>query len=130
MVYGFKDGSTLQQELTAWLALYQSSPLPAAGVTLVPVQGNHESQAKSGSTKLAYVDAETTWVSVMGSYIKGSNGPPAGGPDALQTDQSKLTYSFDYAGTHFVILNTDPVGMDWQVPAKWITTCPSAGAQG
>jgi hypothetical protein len=122
MVYGFKNGPTLQRELKAWLALYEASPLRAAGVTLVPIQGNHESQAKSGGSKLAYPDAETTWVNVMGPYIKGSNGPHAGGPDGLQTDQSKLTYSFDYAGTHFVILNTDPVGMDWQVPAKWVAT--------
>jgi hypothetical protein len=120
MVYGFTNETDLAVQLQAWLALYDASPLAAAGVELVPLPGNHESQAKSGTTKLAYPAAETTWVSVMGARIKGQNGPAAGGPDALQTDQSKLTYSFDYAGTHFVMLNTDPVGDDWHAPAKWV----------
>ncbi|MDB5216186.1 MAG: hypothetical protein JWO86_4113 [Myxococcaceae bacterium] len=133
MVYGFTNGADLATQLQGWLALYAASPLPAAGVTLVPVQGNHESQAKSGKNKLAYVDAETTWVTVMGPHIQGANGPKAGGADALATDQSKLTYSFDYAGTHFVILNTDPVGKDWQVPAQWaaadLAAAHAAGAK-
>ena len=122
MVYGYKDGPTLKTELEAWLAIYQASALPAKGVKLVPIPGNHEAQHKAGSSKLAYSDAETTWVNVMSSYIQGSNGPPAGGPDGLATDQSKLSYSFDYAGTHFVVLDTDPVGMDWQVPAQWVAS--------
>ncbi len=133
MVYGFTDGPTLATQLQAWLALYAASPLPGAGVTLVPIQGNHESQAKSGKTKLAYVEAETSWVTVMGPHIQGSNGPKAGGPDALATDQSKLTYSFDYAGTHFVVLNTDPVGQDWRVPTAWaaadLAAAHAAGAK-
>lgn len=122
MVYGYTNGAALTTQLQAWLALYAASPLPAAGVLLVPLQGNHESQAKSGGTKLAYVEAETSWVSVMGPHIQGSNGPKAGGADGLATDQSKLTYSFDHAGTHFVVLNTDPVGKDWQVPAQWVAS--------
>jgi len=131
MVYGYKDATILQSELQAWLALYLASPLPALGVELVPLPGNHEVQAKSGSTKLAYAAAETMWTSVMASYIRGANGPAAGGPDGLQTDQSKLSYSFDYAGTHFVVLNTDPVGADWTVPAKWVATdVATAHAQG
>ena len=126
MVYGYKDGPTLKTELEAWLAVYQASALAANGVKLVPIPGNHESQQKIGSSKLAYFDAETTWVNVMSSYIQGANGPPAGGPDGLATDQSKLSYSFDYAGTHFVVLDTDPVGMDWQVPAQWVASDVSA----
>ncbi len=122
MVYGYADGPTLEAELTAWLALYRASPLPAAGVTLVPIPGNHESQNKTKGVKLAYVDAETTWVKVMAPYIRGANGPGPGGPDGLTTDQSKLTYSFDHQGTHFVVLDTDPVGMDSQVPAAWVAS--------
>jgi hypothetical protein len=56
----------------------------------------------------------------MAPFIRGANGPPAGGPDALATAQTQLTYSFDHRGTHFVVLNTDPVGKDWQVPAAWV----------
>ncbi len=122
MVYGYKDASVLAPELQAWIALYEASPLPALGVELVAIPGNHEMQSKKNGVKLAYPDAETTWVSVMAPYIKGANGPHAGGLDMLQTDQSKLTYSFDFGDTHFVILNTDPVGADWQVPVKWISS--------
>lgn len=133
MVYGYADGPTLEAELTAWLSLYQASPLPAAGVALVPVPGNHESQKKKGSQKVAYVDAETTWVKVMAPYIRGSNGPGVGGADGLATDQSKLSYSFDHLGTHFVVLDTDPVGRDSQVPAAWVAAdvaaARSAGAK-
>lgn len=126
MVYGYQDATALQPELTAWLAHYAASPLPAAGVELVPIPGNHEMQSKSGSVKLAYVEAETTWVTVMASKIRGSNGPAAGGPDHMHTDQSKLTYSFDYQGTHFIVLDTDPVGGDGSAPAKWIASDAAA----
>ena len=57
---------------------------------------------------------------VLDPYIAGSNGPGPGGPDELTTDQSRLTYSFDYRGTHFLMLNTDPVDRDWRVPTRWI----------
>lgn len=38
----------------------------------------------------------------------------------LATDQSKLTYSFDFHGSHFVVVNTDPVGNDGHAPANWL----------
>lgn len=57
----------------------------------------------------------------MAPYLKyAGNEPHAGGKDNLKTDQSKLTHSFDYKGTHFVVLNTDPVSRDWSVPKAWI----------
>jgi hypothetical protein len=64
--------------------------------------------------------AEAVWLDVMAPYIAGDNGPKAGGPDQLQTDQSRLTYSFNFRDTHFVILNTDPVGAAATVPVHWI----------
>ncbi|GAC1352046.1 MAG: hypothetical protein NVSMB1_11030 [Polyangiales bacterium] len=133
MVLGYSDEAALEVELKAWVALYNASPLPSLGVELVAIPGNHEMQAKVGSSKLAYLAAETTWVKVMGPYIKASNGPKAAGLDALMTDQSRLTYSFDYQTSHFVILNTDPVGKDWQVPVQWVsndvTLAHAAGAK-
>ncbi|MDB4956080.1 MAG: hypothetical protein JWO36_3649 [Myxococcales bacterium] len=126
MVYGYKDAATLQPELAAWLAHYDASPLAAAGVELVPVPGNHEMQTKQNGLKYAYPEAEATWVAVMGSRIRGSNGPAAGGADQLQTDQARLDYSFDFSGTHFVVLDTDPVGADGSVPTTWVTADVSA----
>ena len=80
--------------------------------------GNHETD---NLAKVAYAPGERTWLRDMAAYItRGGNGPTAGGADALQTDQSKLTYSFDFKDAHFVTLNTDPVGDDWHVPVYWV----------
>jgi hypothetical protein len=58
---------------------------------------------------------------VMEAYTgRGGNGPQPGEEDGLSTDQSRLTYSFNYRGTHFLILDTDPVDRDWRVPVRWI----------
>jgi hypothetical protein len=121
MVFGYTNDSTaLDRELKGWVALYQASPLPAAGVELVAIPGNHETQNLS---KVAVASAERTWLRDMTAYIaRGGNGPTAGGADGLQTDQSKLTYSFDFKDAHFVTLNTDPVGKDWHVPTAWVAS--------
>lgn len=68
--------------------------------------------------------AEATCLNVMGPYIApfAGNGPKAGGADGLATDQSSLSYSFDYRGSHFVLLASDPAGRDWSLPTKWIAS--------
>jgi hypothetical protein len=137
--------AALDAELSAWLALYNASSLKAAGITLVPIPGNHEVQSKIGSAKTAFAAAESIWLTRMGSFIPSGikNGPPAGTPllgadasaDAatLATDQSQLTYSFDDGATHFVIVDTDPVGEDFNVPSAWvaqdIATAKAGGAK-
>jgi len=45
---------------------------------------------------------------------------PPGLTDGLTTDQNKLSYSFDFKGSHFAVINTDPVGMDAHAPANWL----------
>ncbi len=118
MIIGYQmDSTKLAAELSAWRSLYESSPAAKAGIKLVAIPGNHESE---DTNKLAFPLAEATWLSVMNPYICGSNGPHAGGTDSLATDQSRLTYSFDFHDTHFVVLNTDPVGQDAHVPTHWI----------
>jgi hypothetical protein len=113
------DTVQLAKELQAWRALYEASPLPGLGIELVAIPGNHETQNIS---KIAYAPGERTWLRVMAPYItRGGNGPGVGGADALQTDQSNLTYSFNYKDTHFITMNTDPVGKDWHVPVSWIS---------
>ncbi|MEP7001146.1 MAG: metallophosphoesterase, partial [bacterium] len=121
MVFGYTNDSTaLDRELKGWIALYQASPLASSGVELVTIPGNHETD---NLAKVAVPSAERVWLRAMAAYIgRGGNGPAAGGADGLQTDQSKLTYSFDFKDAHFVLLNTDPVGADWHVPTKWVTT--------
>ena len=58
----------------------------------------------------------------MAPYIRGNNGPGIGGADNLTTDQSKLTYSFNYGQDHFIVINTDPVGKDSKTAYKWIAS--------
>ncbi len=119
LVLGYtSDVNTLETQLKGWRDIYESSPLASSKTTLIPVTGNHETQNEK---KIAYEAAEKTWLKVMEPYLKyAGNGPHTGGQDNLKTDQSKLTYSFDFKGTHFVVLNTDPVGRDYSVPKSWI----------
>ena len=122
MVFGYSlaaaDTAKLATELASWIALYQASPIAGTGIELVPIPGNHEVQT---SKKVAFAAAERTWLRVMGAYTpRAGNGPAAGGADNLATDQSHLTYSFDYGRTHFVLLDTDPVGKDGSTPLNWI----------
>lgn len=120
IIYGYSsDTNQLKNELTAWEKLYESSPLALTGIKLVALPGNHE--VMSGKNKPAYQGAEQAWLSIMKPYIAGNNGPKTGDADHMITDQSSLTYSFDYLNTHFIVLNTDPVGKEADIPVKWVT---------
>ncbi len=120
MVLGYTKGDTalLRKELTAWVNLYLASGLPEKGVKMIPIQGNHESLFSK--KKPASPEAEAVWLSVMKPFIQNNNGPKAG-EDALTTDQSSLTYSFNYKNSHFIILNTDGAGRESSIPVSWIT---------
>jgi hypothetical protein len=120
LVMGYtKDTSKLGSELRAWKKVYESSSLPAKGTRLVVTPGNHESLISKKSQKATW-ELEDCWVRNMKPYIAGSNGPKKGGLDSLQTDQSRLNYSFDYKTSHFIVLNTDPAGREARVPVSWI----------
>lgn len=119
LVFGYtNDTLSLARQLNAWVALWESSPAKAAGVELVMVPGNHETQNLS---KVSTAAGERTWLRAAASYLaRAGNGPGAGGADSLQTDQSRLTWSFNFKDAHFVLLNTDPTGADWSVPVRWV----------
>jgi len=122
LVLGYtKDTVELERQLKEWLKVYKASSLASKSTKLVVIPGNHETQDKKAGKK-SFPGAERTWLRVMADYIVGSNGPAADSTsgDSLTTDQSKLTYSFDYNGDHFILIDTDPVGRDWRVPVKWI----------
>jgi hypothetical protein len=129
MVMGYtNDDNELRNELNGWVNVYKASPLFGTKVKLVAVPGNHETQ---NASKISTLAGEQAWLEIMAPYIAGSNGPAANpdagaGADKLQTDQTKLDYSFDFKGTHFVIVDTDPVGADWTVPVNWISADVSA----
>jgi len=125
LVYGLTpDLDVLRGELEAWVQVYRASPLgqnPA--IRLVALPGNHESlqSQPDHQPEVSNPGAEQVWLDVMAPFIAGDNGPPAGGPDHLQTDQSRLTYSFNFRDSHFVVLNTDPCGAPASVPVNWLT---------
>ena len=115
------DLATLQAELQAWIQVYVASPLgQTPSIRLIAIPGNHESLIGSKGNQVSNPGAEQVWLSTMAPYIAGDNGPPAGGPDDLETDQSRLTYSFDFKNTHFDVINTDPFGAVATVPVHWL----------
>ena len=115
------------------------APVMETGTYIVPVPGNHETQCKSCLTgvgaKTAVIENENAWRANMGDLIVNAarfqelfgdqptniNVGNNGALDALTTDQSKLSYSFDYRNNHFVVINTDPVGKDAQAPTNWLS---------
>ncbi len=124
MVLGYSsDTVKLASQLTNWLAIYNAHPIHSLPIQLVAIEGNHETQDKPAGKK-SFVAAERTFVRIMGAYILGNNGPTITGlipgTDSLTTDQSRLTYSFNFKNDHFIVVNTDPVGRDGMVSYKWI----------
>lgn len=119
--------------------------LMETGTYVVPVPGNHETQCKACGKK-ATADNENIWrdnmsdlildtarfTSILGAapdYFDANNHPVVGDVLATNeaakkytTDQSKLSYSFDFKGNHFAIVNTDATGVDGRAPAVWLAT--------
>jgi len=109
------------------------SSLMENGTYVVPVPGNHETQWKAAGKKAQAVN-EDAWRANMGDLIMDNSrfrnlfGEEPGNAnvgdnrayDNLSTDQSKLSYSFDFHGSHFTIINTDPVGKDAHAPVNWL----------
>ena len=62
----------------------------------------------------------TRFKNLFGEMPGNENTGNNGAVDNLATDQSKLSYSFDFRGSHFVIINTDPVGNDAHAPVNWL----------
>jgi hypothetical protein len=135
------DLTVLGGQLAAWGALYAADPSGiAAKVPVTPLVGNHEmlAKVKVNGTKieLSNPGADAVWTGFLAGHGFGDhagNGPtPAGAnADALADDQSKLTYSFDEAGVHYVLLDTDTLTttpdaatgstqLGW-IAMKWLT---------
>jgi len=116
LVTGLDSGSNmLQPQLDAWAQVYAASHL-SSRIELVPVVGNHEMLYKTTvnnvEVELSNHKADAVWTAWLAAnqFAKhGGNGPTNAGSnaDALQDDQSSLTYSFDDGGAHFVVLDTD-----------------------
>ncbi|WP_047154228.1 metallophosphoesterase family protein [Aneurinibacillus tyrosinisolvens] len=143
MIMGYTPNSNtdvLNRQYAFWRGMM--SYMFENGTYVFPVPGNHEVQDKytdeKGKTvKKATVANENTWRDNMGDIIidqerfKQINGqdvsafdpnnvPQLGTSDKVTSDQKQLDYSFDYKGTHFAVINTDPSGNDSHAPTAWL----------
>ena len=141
MIMGYTtDKAILNREYAYWRGM--TAGLMESGTYVVPVTGNHEMQhkgknAEGKATKIARPENEQVWRDNMGDLIldverwkavtgieatayDAANVPAIGGPDQIQTSQSQLSYSFDAGGSHFAVINTDPVGNDGHGPSHWL----------
>lgn len=110
-----------------------ATELLETGTYVVPVPGNHEVQSKPAGKKAQLVN-ENAWRANMGDLILDTarfqelfNETPTnanlgnnGALDGLSTDQTQLSFSFDFHGSHFTVINTDPVGKDSHAPTQWL----------
>ncbi len=120
-IFGYEHDTTkLARAFTIWRDSVEASPVVKAGINFIAIPGNHETDVDSADMQVASPLSEHIWIETMMPLIKGDNGPNAGGPDSLATDQSHLTYSFNYRDTHFILMDTDPAGQESHVPAHWI----------
>jgi hypothetical protein len=135
------------QQYGFWRGLV--APMMETGTYVFPVAGNHETECKacpvnSDGQRVAKVENEQAWAANMGDLILDTSrfttilgsapvspnfGPVSAGPDSLGTDQSKLSYSFDFANMHFAVINTDPVGAETSAPAEWLRADLAAAKQ-
>jgi len=115
--------------------------LMETGTYVVPVPGNHETQCKRCAKKAQQVN-ENAWRDNMGDLILDTTrfnsllgtapqnfdviNAPSLASDGLATDQKQLSYSFDVGASHFVVINTDPVGNDSHAPTNWLEADLSA----
>lgn len=141
MIMGYTaERNVLDRQYAYWRGMV--AHLFESGTYVVPVPGNHETQvrsrdAKGQSVKLATAANENAWRANMGDLIVDvsrwqeilgakvehwaqNNCPPVGGADGIQSDQQQLSYSFDFKGMHFTIINTDAAGNDGRAPVAWL----------
>jgi hypothetical protein len=142
MIMGYtpnSDVSILNRQYAFWRGI--AATAFEHGMYVFPVPGNHETQdnymdAAGKTVKVSTKANEDTWrdnmgdiivdekrfAQILGSQIAGfdPNNYPKIGMDRITTDQKQLDYSFDYQGSHFVIINTDPTGNDSHSPTEWL----------
>src|SRR5262249_47929820 len=83
------DGTTLREQLDAWVDLFHMDPSGISGkTTLVPLPGNHEmlQEVGSGDTKIEILNPPTNavwvnWLTANGFDRFAGNGPTNAGPN-------------------------------------------------
>jgi hypothetical protein len=132
--YTHGDMNELNNEYAFWRG--NMAKLFETGTYVFPVPGNHDMQdtdmltGMDGATVLNeeawrnnlgdIIPNKKLWESILGEAFSNSSWSDINyaqyDGDGITTDQSKLSYSFDYKGSHFIIINTYAVGNDSHVP--------------
>lgn len=149
MIRGYTaEREVLDRQYAYWRGMV--AHLFETGTYVFPVPGNHETQVstrddKGKNVKIAMKSNEDAWRANMGDLIldrgrfrgilggdvenwSPDNYPPVGGPDNIRSDQRQLSYSFDFKGLHFAVINTDAVGNDGHAPVAWLAKDLAAAA--
>lgn len=149
MIHGYSTNrQVLDRQYAFWRGMVAG--LAEHGVCVIPVPGNHEVQLKTKLSngevvKAAHEPCEIAWRENMGDLILDTNRwlaahhaaptawsvehTPRIGQDGVQTDQRRLSYSFDFVGLHFAVINTDAVGADSHAPVTWLADDLAAAQQ-
>ncbi|MCA9523628.1 MAG: metallophosphoesterase [Myxococcales bacterium] len=104
MIAGQKRGITREQLLQMWESYHQSVTLPLerAGIPLIPVPGNHDSDANLPDRAV---------------YIEQWKERPPTGVNMISDRYYPLHYSFTYQGSYFVVLDSiapfDKTQLSW-----------------
>lgn len=129
---------TLISQLQGWLALTADTDLLRSSIPVGAITGNHEiltsQQVGQTGQYIEFPNPATlpVWQSLMGAFIKGSDGPTTAPPnlDQLTQDQSQLSYTVRLANVLFILVNTDTFINETtigDVPLNWLSDKLAAG---
>jgi hypothetical protein len=125
------DGTALRGQLKGWAEVIKGSPIQGK-VEMIPTTGNHEMLWKyeQNGVKIEHVNppCDTVWNAWLDQNPEfaryAGNGPKAGQGDVID-DQSRMSYSFDRDGEHFIVLNSDTLSnakdpKSGEAPIGWV----------
>ena len=113
----------LERQLVNWVEDYHNTDMTGISATeikMIAVPGNHEMLYYTDNGELPWEGGLDVWMETMADFMPDQPINAITGPDSLVNRQ---TYSFDYMGTHFIMMNTDtyhPAQKIGQIPADWI----------
>jgi hypothetical protein len=133
MVLAESTTENLEQQLTAWNALYNDtsfSPISKAGIEMVAVPGNHEmlywhDYNVPNHDEWPLKGATEIWMKHMAKYMP-TDREVVTGNDSIN---NQMTFAFTRKNIGFVLMNTDtynaptkenPYGLEGQIPTQWI----------
>lgn len=125
LVLGETDTTKLNQQLKAWVELYQDTSFSAisqGSIELVAVPGNHEMLTYHHKKERPLKGATEVWMRHMSPFIPADAQHVTGKDNSIQ----KATFSFKRGSIGFIVMNTDTYndldthGLEGKIPVQWI----------